>query len=106
MRITELEIQEYTAECRREIGWRIQDRRLAMGLRAVDMAAYLGIGTRQVGRIENGNANCTVTQLYVLAQLLECSVDYLLFGVPKAELTEAQQQAIDDLLTAFGKKRL
>ena len=41
--------------------------------------------------------------MFVLAQLLECSVDYLMFGKQQqSEFNEAQQEAINSMLLAFG----
>lgn len=74
------EIREFDKSVQWEIGQRIQEARLTKGIAGVEVAAYLGIGKNQMSRIENGKANCTIPQLYVLAQLLDCSVDYFMFG--------------------------
>lgn len=97
------DIQEYCDDIQFKIGQRIQERRLEKKLAAADVAAYLNIKSNQLSRIENGRANCTVPQLFVLAQVLECSVDYLLFGKSQqAGLNQEQQAAINSMLLAFG----
>ncbi len=97
-----LEIKEYDNKIQAEIGLRIQGKRLEQGLTAYDLAAYWNVGINQVSRIETGKANCTISQLYVLSQLLECSVDYFLFGdIPAWMLTEEQRMAIINFLLAF-----
>lgn len=73
-------IKEYDSDICNEIGKRIQDLRHLRKIKAVDLASYLDIGKNQMSRIESGKANCTVPQLYCIAQLLDCSVDFLLFG--------------------------
>ena len=102
-RMIPTEIQEYCDDIQLQIGQRIQEKRLEKKLTAADVAAYLNIKSNQLSRIENGRANCTVPQMFVLAQLLECSVDYLMFGKQQqSEFNEAQQEAINSMLLAFG----
>lgn len=71
------EIKEYNSDICYEIGKRIQDMRNKRKIKAVELACYLNIGKNQMSRIESGKANCTVPQLYCIAQLLNCSVDFL-----------------------------
>ena len=97
------DIKEYDENDKWNIGKRIQDVRVKLNLKASDVAAYLKIGINQYSRIENGRANCTIPQIFVLTQVLDCSVDYLLFGREPA-LNEEQQQAINAVFSAFGKK--
>ena len=102
-RMIPTEIQEYCDDIQLQIGQRIQEKRLEKKLAAADVAAYLNIKSNQLSRIENGRANCTVPQMFVLAQLLECSVDYLMFGKQQQSgFNEAQQEAINSMLLAFG----
>ena len=98
-----IEVNEYGKDEQWNVGQRIQDMRTRRKMKASDIAAYLNIGTNQYSRIENGRANCTIPQMYVLAQLLECSVDYLLFG-KEPMLSEQQKLALDSMLNAFGRK--
>ena len=69
------------------------------------VAAYLGIGKNQMSRIETGRANCTIPQLYVLTQLLDCSVEYIFFGKQQSSLYSKEQElCIEALITCFNKK--
>jgi transcriptional regulator with XRE-family HTH domain len=98
-------IVEYNEKTSWEIGKRIQEVRISKGLAGVDVAACLGIGKNQLSRIENGRANCTISQLFVLSQILECSTDYILFGNKMRQSYNAEQmQAISAIISAFCKK--
>ena len=61
------------------------------------------IQTNQMSRIENGRANCTVPQLYVISQILGCSVDYLLFGKQCLTISQEQADSIKVLIETFTK---
>lgn len=89
--MTWTDFKEYSSDVQLQIGQRIQKLRIDKKIAAVDLAAVLDIQSNQMSRIENGRANCTVPQLYVISQILGCSVDYLLFG--KQCLTISQEQA-------------
>lgn len=98
------EMQDYM-EQRMQIGQRIQKVRLEKGLSGIEVAAYLNIKKNQISRIECGKANCTAEQLFVLAQLLDCSIDYLFFGKEKEPLLSMEQKAaVDAFNKAFLKK--
>ena len=62
------------------VGMRIQQKRCEQCIKAIDFAELLGISKDQLSRIENGRAVCRTEHLYVIAQYLGVSVDYLLFG--------------------------
>ncbi len=98
------DIKEYDEEASCDIGLRIQNARIEKGLSGVDLAEYLGIKKNQMSRIENGRANCSLKQMYIIAQLLECSVDYLMFGKKDIQVkyTEEQIQAIKMMQKAFN----
>lgn len=61
------------------------------------------IHSNQMSRIENGRANCTVPQLYVISQILGCSVDYLLFGKQRLTISQEQADSIKGLIETFTK---
>lgn len=63
-----------------EIGKRIQKKRIEKGIKAIDFSEAIGIGNNQLSRIENGKAVCRVEHLFVIAQYLNVSMDYLLYG--------------------------
>lgn len=74
------EIKNYDSSVCCEIGKRIQDQRVKKKIKGIELACDLEISKNQMSRIENGKANCTIQQLYILSQRLDCSVDFLLFG--------------------------
>ena len=73
--MTWTDFNEYNSDVQFQIGQRIQKLRIDKKIAAVDLAAVLDIHSNQMSRIENGRANCTVPQLYVISQILGCSVD-------------------------------
>lgn len=85
------------------IRYRIQKLRIDKKIAAVDLAAVLDIQSNQMSRIENGRANCTVPQLYVISQILGCSVDYLLFGKQCLTISQEQADSIKVLIETFTK---
>lgn len=70
-------IQEYNSFA---IGQRIQDIRLQKGIKALDMAVQVDLSKDQYSRIERGISICKITTLHKIAQYLEVSADYLLYG--------------------------
>ena len=95
---------EYNDEVKFSIGQRIQEMRMKKGMDSVVVADYIGVGRNQLSRIENGRANCTLPQLFIICKLLGCSSDYLLFGDAgkNVTITEEQSKAINNLLTMFS----
>lgn len=102
-RVIPIDFKDYDKKDCWNIGKRIQEVREKKNLKAADIAACLNIGINQYSRIENGRANCTTPQMFVLAQILDCSVDYFYFG-KEPTLSVRQQSAIEELLEAFSKK--
>ena len=99
------EIREFDINVQWEIGQRIQEARIAKGIAGVEVAAFLGIGKNQMSRIETGRANCTIPQLYVFAQILDCSVEYILFGKQNLSSYSSEQElCIEALVASFNKK--
>ena len=90
------EIKELDDTARMEIGQRIQETRITKGLSGEDLGAYLGIKGNQVSRIETGKAKCSLEHIFVIAQVLNCTTDYLLYG-KKEHLTFSPEQV--DLVT-------
>ena len=81
-----------------KIGQRIQEARRQKGIKTLDMAALLDISKNQLSRIECGECLCTTKILHKVAQYLEVSVDYLLYGRKE----DAYLNQIENLLR--GKK--
>lgn len=96
-----VDVKEYDAKVQFEIGQRIQNLRMSKGIAGIDLAAYLDIGKNQLSRIENGRANCTIQQIYILAQVLGCSADYLLFGNGSMTFSQEQVDSIKNLVAVF-----
>ena len=59
------------------IGERVRKLRLKQGLSQEDLANEADIPLSQIGRIERGETNPTVSTLYVLAQALEVELKSL-----------------------------
>ena len=72
------EIKELDDATRMKIGQRIQEVRLTQGLSGEELGAYLGIKGNQVSRIETGKAKCSLEHIFVIAQVLNCTTDYIL----------------------------
>lgn len=72
-----------------QMGQRIQEKRRMMGISAIDFAVCIGLGIDQISKIERGKSSCKLEHLFVIAQYLDVSTDYLLFGRnEKAEIME------------------
>ena len=100
------ELREYDKNVQFEIGQRIQKMRFKRNMKSIELATELGITKNQMSRIENGRANCTVPQLFIMAQIFNCSTDYLISGredMQRDEITFVQKEAITKLLEAFSK---
>ena len=76
-------INLFTEQTMRDMGKRIQEERKNKGFKAIDFADIIGIGKDQLSRIENGRVVCKLEYIYVIAQYLEISTDYLLYGKEK-----------------------
>ena len=88
------EIKEYDSDTCSKIGIRIQD---------IELASYLGIGKNQMSRIESGKANCTIPQLYCIAQILDCSADFLLFGEEHMKYSPEMVELVNNLKMVTGR---
>lgn len=100
------EIREYDKNVQFEIGQRIQEMRLDKNMKSIELATELGITRNQMSRIENGRANCTIQQIYIMSQIFEHSMDYIISGRKNNqvnEITNEQKDAITRLLSTFGK---
>ncbi len=99
-----VDVNEYDENVQFEIGQRIQKLRISRGIAGIDLAAYLNIGKNQLSRIENGRANCTIQQIYILAQVLSCSADYLLFGNKAMTISQEQVDSLKNLFAVFENR--
>ena len=60
------EIREYDKNVQFEIGAENTGMRLDKNMKSTELATELGITRNQMLRIENGRANCTISQLFIL----------------------------------------
>lgn len=96
--IAENDVMTLDETQRMNIGMRIQEQRIKCGMSGAMLGAYLGINQNQVSRIETGKAKCSLEHLFVIAQVLNCSADYLLFGKKQMPvLTQMQVDLIERL---------
>ena len=84
----EREVKLFTEDTMKDMGKRIQDARKNKGFKAIDFADIIGIGKDQLSRIENGRVVCKLEYIYVIAQYLEISTDYLLYGKEKYKVSD------------------
>lgn len=82
------EIKLFTDEEIKAMGKRIQNARKKKGFKSIDFADIIGIGKDQLSRIENGKVPCKVEYLFLMAQILNVSAEYLLYGKTYMEETE------------------
>lgn len=88
---------------RLNIGMRIQEQRMECGMSGATLGAYLGISANQVSRIETGKAKCSLEHFFVIAQLLNCSADYLLFGkIQMPVMSQMQVNLIEQLYQSIA----
>lgn len=64
----------------KKIGMRIKNRRKSLGITQIDVKTATGISSGNMSEIENGNRLPSAPALIQLANLLQCSVDWLLTG--------------------------
>ena len=75
------EVRPFDADTLYEMGCRIRDRRKELGLTMEDVADAIGYDdAKSISKVETGERKCTIERLFMLAQVLQVSVDYLLFG--------------------------
>lgn len=68
------------------VGVRIKSMRKNKNMTQYELASFLDYSNeRQLQRIENGETACSIDKLMEIAQILETSTDYLLFGMEIAE---------------------
>ena len=84
----EREVKLFTEDTMKDMGKRIQDARKNKGFKAIDFADIIGIGKDQLSRIDNGRVVCKLEYIYVIAQYLEISTDYLLYGKEKYKVSD------------------
>lgn len=92
-----------------ELGKRIKNRRLELNLTQSDIKQKTGISTGNLSDIERGRSAPSASALCELSDVLECSVDYILFGKSRntdnsklsdirEQLTPVQELVLSSLL--------
>lgn len=102
-------VEDITVDMKRQIGWRIQGKRIEKGITAVELSTYLDITANQVSRIERGCAGIDIYKLIVICSVLGVSADYILFGTIEEEsvtISKEQFNAINGLVSMFGKGKI
>lgn len=86
------------------IGNRIKERRKELNLTQLDIKEKVGISSGNMSDIEHGNRLPAAATLVQLAEVLECSVDYILTGTsPNKEIISFSPvgESAKKLLTLF-----
>ncbi len=86
------------------IGNRIKERRKELNLTQLDIKSRVGISSGNISDIERGNRLPAASTLVQLAEVLECSVDYILTGVsPLSEISllSVQGESAKKLVNLF-----
>lgn len=84
----------------KESGRRIRDRRNALGITTSQIKKECGISAGNMSEIENGNRIPTLYTVMKLAQILDCSIDYIAFGEERstpAALNPDEQRLLEYL---------
>lgn len=77
-----------------ESGKRIKEMRKKVGLTQAQLAEKLGISADGMSSIERGKNGVSVYLFGIMAPTLECSVEYLAYGVKTMVLTEQEIRVI------------
>ena len=85
-----------------DIAQRIKTSREAAQISSQEMADLVGLGYEQYRRIERGIVLIKTEYLYVIAQVLDVSVDYLLYGAK----TEMEHRKISKILNGLSLEEL
>ena len=81
----------------KSIGERIRDRRKELHLTQNDIKSACGISSGALSEIENGNRTPSVVIFHALANVLECSMDWLATG-ESSKTENASSSASGDVL--------
>lgn len=74
------------------VGGRIKQLRKSRNLTQSKLSEYLDYtNERQLQRIENGETACSIDKLMEIAQILDSSTDFLLFGIEQESENELEE---------------
>ena len=83
------------------IGKRIKERRKELRLTQTDIKRECGISSGALSEIENGNRTPSVITFHMLAQVLDCSMDWLTTGTSPNEKISTISSCEEKLLNGF-----
>lgn len=89
----------------KSIGERIRDRRKELHLTQNDIKSACGISSGALSEIENGNRTPSVVIFHALANVLECSMDWLATG-ESSKTENASSSASGDVLNDVEEELL
>lgn len=78
------------------IGQKIKERRQYLGITQESVANQLDVNPSHISNIECGRANPSLTALVMIANILECSVDYFIGGEYTFNRDAKQETTLDD----------
>lgn len=79
-----------------EIGQKVKERRLLLGITQETVANELSVNPSHVSNIECGRANPSLTALVKIANILQCSVDYFIGGEYTFDIDKDKEKTLDD----------
>ena len=93
---------------KKEIGLRIRDIRIDMGLSKQSFASLLGISGQYLGMVERGKGSLSFEKLQVLCNLTGFSADYISIKdlytkayIPTKDYQPATKKYVDDAIADF-----
>lgn len=84
------------------VGIRIKDKRKELHLTQTQIQSQTGISTGNLSEIERGIKLPSLSTLVKIAEALNCSTDYLLYG--KVSLSQAEKGAFQDTLSEVERE--
>jgi transcriptional regulator with XRE-family HTH domain len=79
--IDNVPVRRRTLDVDRQVGARIRQRRIMLGLTQHQMAELIGITHQQAHKYEKGINRVSASRLYAIAQVLEVGVEYFFEGL-------------------------
>ena len=93
---------------RYSVGERIRSKRLTLGLSQDELAERIDRATKYYSDIERGNCGMSVETMLAIANILDMSLDYLMYGTASEEELERMEQndaRINHLLSRCNEKQ-
>lgn len=89
----------------KDVGLRIKQKRKALSMSQADLATLIGASTQHISNIENARSKISLEKLVSIANVLNCTLDELLFDSIKNCKPIAQNE-IAELLDTFTNQEL